>query len=509
MFNILQTSTNFLFDEEKKQTDKNQITLQKPPETYDEYLKFEGIEEWPLCLNFEEKLIFKELPCWQAENLKEEIRNRCEVNLSEFNEMKERYEEFDERLNKFSCDFYVNKNKKIGNSYVKQKYLQMKNKRLSVQLREEDLKAAKMSSKNKLRTIEEVVFPGFRDRELTELPSQLEVLQILEQVTESQNYNKGFSKLWRVLFFSQASIAIFHDTFWWVFLNEFQNNQSLQDKFFTRIAKNYIALFQSAHQDIRDKFLNEYPRCLAQSIFLALYRGFPDSKPQFTEKFARRLSDLTFEWFAGLNKNDSGVERWYWQKLLVDPEDRETKLELSSSKLSFLKLGSRKKDKTPENQLINLCSFGGKKNESRINFLSLDGKVVDEASSSHSHENKINENFEEEDNHIEFRKKKEKSTPLIESASFERVNFNTRGLTPLVSHHLYIEQLAREKVPETIMRATTIKPLSSNDKESYNLMDVLKESKKRVGQLKDVRKRNEEQNMKLASERKKQVKRCK
>ena len=30
----------------------------------------------------------------------------------------------------------------------------MKNKRLSVQLREEDLKAAKMSSKNKLRTIE-------------------------------------------------------------------------------------------------------------------------------------------------------------------------------------------------------------------------------------------------------------------------------------------------------------------------------------------------------------------
>lgn len=43
MFNILQTSTNFLFDEEKKQTDKNQITLQKPPETYDEYLKFEGI----------------------------------------------------------------------------------------------------------------------------------------------------------------------------------------------------------------------------------------------------------------------------------------------------------------------------------------------------------------------------------------------------------------------------------------------------------------------------------
>ena len=35
--------------------------------------------------------------------------------------MKERYEEFDERLNKFSCDFYVNKNKKIGNSYVKQK----------------------------------------------------------------------------------------------------------------------------------------------------------------------------------------------------------------------------------------------------------------------------------------------------------------------------------------------------------------------------------------------------
>jgi len=39
-------------------------------------------------------------------------------------------------------------------------------------------------------------------------------------------------------------------------------------------------------------------------------------------------------------------------------------------------------------------------------------------------------------------------------------------------------------------------------------MDVLKESKKRVGQLKDVRKRNEEQNMKLASERKKQVKRC-
>ena len=162
----------------------------------------------------------------------------------------------------------------------------------------------------KTKNVENVSFPGFRAGELTELPSQLEAPQLLNKITEAQTFNSGFAVFWKKMFLSEASVALLQDTFWWVFLEHYEHNPTAQDSIFTRIADTYVALFFSVNTDVRDKFLQVFPECLSQAVYLTFCEAFPESLEQFNEGFLSDLCNLTSGWISGVSAALDSWRKW-------------------------------------------------------------------------------------------------------------------------------------------------------------------------------------------------------
>jgi len=175
------------------------------------------------------------------------------------------------------------------------------------------------------KRVENYKYPGFDRLKLTELPSLLEVRTILNTVTNSQTFTAKFEKIWKLVFFSQASVALLHDSFWWIFLHKYQTcRDETKDEIFTRMADNYVSIFTSIHSDYKDTFFNEFPRCLAQGVYLVFYLGFPDSREHFTEGFAKEINFKIFGWLTGFTDTTQFQLDWPWDKLLKNLEITES-----------------------------------------------------------------------------------------------------------------------------------------------------------------------------------------
>ncbi|XP_070619338.1 protein FAM227B isoform X3 [Erythrolamprus reginae] len=153
--------------------------------------------------------------------------------------------------------------------------------------------AAKESSG---KDLENFSFSGFHLWRLTRLPNKLEPAHLWDLVLKLQVLKSVNTPVLKQLFFSEASLAILQDCFWWWFLHKYQPDQDEQDHFFDRIADSYVTLLWSIPNYIKDDFLQMYPDYLSQAIYMTFCEAFPQASHRFTDQFKDELMDLIFLW---------------------------------------------------------------------------------------------------------------------------------------------------------------------------------------------------------------------
>eukprot|EP00035_Acanthoeca_spectabilis_P011620 m.205217 g.205217 ORF g.205217 m.205217 type:complete len:399 (+) comp15402_c0_seq2:161-1357(+) len=132
------------------------------------------------------------------------------------------------------------------------------------------------------------------------------------------------------------TVAIFCDSFWWVWLEHFALDKSAesrghQEHLFSRIAAVYARLFSRVARDpsaSRDKppqdqlfQINRFPQLLAQALYSCYYRCFPDSRRDaFGSAFRRTLLDTLSEWITGIRALPKASHFWATTVLEGDPD---------------------------------------------------------------------------------------------------------------------------------------------------------------------------------------------
>nr|XP_002131035.2 protein FAM227B [Ciona intestinalis] len=486
-----------------------------PPVTFEEFLEFEKVDDWPQALTSESVLDLSEVPrIWSKEEIIDDLQKSAPFELESLDKMEIVLDEFCDRLMYFSS--YItspeDRPSRIPDNLFhapRKEILEKASEFDAVRLhhsrrkKKKDVKEvlAEAEQASRTRNIDYVNFPGFRPKELTELPSQLEAPQLLNKVTEAQSFNRGFLQLWKKLFYSEASIAVMQDTFWWFFLENFEHNTHAQDKLFTRIADSYIALFFSAHPDIRDKFFKEYPRCLAQVVYLTFCEAFPESSDRMTEQFVSELANLTSEWIAGVKPPVTEWRKWPWEKLGHKPEDLVggTNVILndragapgSRGAPDFAKeLAAELELQFPAQQVPTAPSDGTKFQEVLISVTGDDSARQKDSTGDQAATRKTRAKSLATSTKYAFdRAKNEESAQAGPGPDFERVLFNMGGRSPLVAQHLYMKHLRNKELVGRSMRRTEV---LQQQVDGMTFNDVIMKSKKTIKGLHAQRERSDD-----------------
>ncbi|XP_048375706.1 protein FAM227B [Sphaerodactylus townsendi] len=167
---------------------------------------------------------------------------------------------------------------------------------------------ADIAQRSRCKRAENCKFPGFQTNYLTDLPNQLEAVQLWDSVLKVQTIKGVNLKVLKKLFFSEASVAILQDCFWWWFLQKFEPDQEQQDHLFDRISDSFVALLLSTPNYIKDPFFQMYPDCLSQAIYLTFCEAFP--KSHFGDMFKDELMDLIFQWIRGFKPQKFAWKKW-------------------------------------------------------------------------------------------------------------------------------------------------------------------------------------------------------
>ncbi|XP_067327498.1 protein FAM227B [Anolis sagrei] len=160
------------------------------------------------------------------------------------------------------------------------------------------------------KTVENFKFPGFEVQKLTKLPNNLEAAQLWDLVLKVQTFKTVYVKVLKKLFFSEASLAILQDCFWWLFLHKFKPDQDEQDHFFDRIADSFVTLLLTTPNYVKDPFFEMYPDCLSQTIYVTFCEAFPESHRHFNDEFKEELMDVVFQWIRGFKPRKSAWKEW-------------------------------------------------------------------------------------------------------------------------------------------------------------------------------------------------------
>nr|CAB3244464.1 protein FAM227B [Phallusia mammillata] len=488
-------------------------TIPHPPVTFEEFLESEKVNEWPQRLTSEGILDVSEMShsLWTLDDIKQDLLKSAPFGLDNLIDMEERMNEFSERLDYFSTYitspderpsripdnlFHAPKKEDLEKAgqldAVKLHHSRRKKKKDMKQTMQEAAQASRT------RNIEYITFPGFRPKELTELPSQLEAPQLLNRITEAQTFNKGFLKMWKKLFLSEGSVALLQDIFWWFFLENFEHNPHAQDRIFTRIADSYVAVFFSAHPDIRDKFMLEFPRCMAQAVYLTFCEAFPESHDRFTEEFVSELAFLISEWSTGVRSPVDEWKKWPWSKLGVNPGNMGDGMASTDHEGALAMRGAAEVTRDMSFDVdallpsVDLAPPSGTDELPEI----LVGLADEEGTA--QPKKSTGDPGSRQDSHPKsavrsLRQQKQRSMSLTNSAQagpgpdFERVLFNLGGRSPLVAHHLYFKHLKDKDSVGKSMRRTEVLQLPAP---GVTFQDVIAKSKKTVRSLHAQRERS-------------------
>ncbi|XP_078316262.1 protein FAM227B-like isoform X2 [Crassostrea virginica] len=466
----------------------------KPPTNYEEFMKVEGLEEWPQRLTSEGALDISDeaFLLGSQEDIAAILRESAPLGLHMLEELENRLDNLEDKL-RFYADQVVTEEKKLQKEEdvpygVSRAFI--------TQMAESDAVKSHHSARGRktMDLVETMIetrkksmdycqFPGFRHGELIELPGQLESPPILHRVTKAQNFNPGFRKFWKKLFLSEASVAVMQDTFWWFFLNRFdKKNFDEKNLLYDRIADSFVGLFASIHKDVKDKFLSVYPDCLAQAIYMAYWTAFPESHAKMDDTFKQDLLNVVHEWVTGLKPIPGTWKTWNIQKMEARAPrglDRESNqattqlmqaaalnkemnlsLDMDSFNRMMASLGgnitgpSSTVSPTPQNmsrevtKLTTMTNFTNMTNGLSVASHNFNLPQVPPSHSSPSRLATCGT--------ASHRVEKKESHQLGPGPEYERVLFNTSGRSPLISHYLHLRQLRDFNQPGKKVRRTEI-----------------------------------------------------
>ncbi|CAF0806928.1 unnamed protein product [Adineta steineri] len=125
-------------------------------------------------------------------------------------------------------------------------------------------------------------YPGFDENQLTPLPFHVSLERQIMRHILSQQYTHlqqaPYIKSLIQLYHSAPTKALILDIFWWIFLDNYQNQPETQKKLLNRASNNYISLLMmEIDLRYRDKSFQVYPSLLAETVFACFKICFPIS----------------------------------------------------------------------------------------------------------------------------------------------------------------------------------------------------------------------------------------
>nr|XP_025952858.1 protein FAM227B isoform X2 [Dromaius novaehollandiae] len=238
--------------------------MQKPPFSFEEFLRSQNLKEWPRFLFLDEpySLVDQLQKDCSFDAVSKYLHENVPLNINPLSDLEKRINacitELEEHAEKiFSLQH--------GPAYLEEHLTPLEQTIAAEETGTEGVpnpksevgkaKVAKYTvDKSKGRNVESYNYPGFKVKQLLELPRHLEAPKLWDLVIKAQHFKKDVLKVWRSLFLSKSSIAVFQDSFWWWFLQKFKPNQEDQDHLFDRIADSFVALFLLVPRETKDAF---------------------------------------------------------------------------------------------------------------------------------------------------------------------------------------------------------------------------------------------------------------
>ncbi|XP_028396755.1 protein FAM227B-like [Dendronephthya gigantea] len=303
------------------------------PKTADEWLARMGYVTWPIKLEEEDRLNLtpEDVGTGTLEDIINALAAHAPLDLSILDEVLKQIEELEKKVNFyaskiFNIEITPQQDEEVNDQNDQQADAEKKvvtPVALVRHYRSNDesnvLESARKSQEKeaqnrKAKTVENTTYFGFTPNELTPLPRNLESQQLLNKVTKIQNFPQPFRNVWKKAILSEASVAVFQDSFWWIFCQLFEPKQS-KDVIFSRISDSFVALFFHIPTAYKDRFFHHYPDCLAQALYAGFCEAFPDSYKIFGNPFKATLTDTIFEWISGVRPRPMIWETWQLEEL--------------------------------------------------------------------------------------------------------------------------------------------------------------------------------------------------
>ncbi|XP_071167030.1 protein FAM227B-like isoform X13 [Mytilus edulis] len=468
----------------------------KPPTNIEEFLAAEKLDDWPYPMATEGPLDLENeaLLLGSQDDIAAIIRDSAPIGLHMMEDLESDLEDLEKKL-KFYADQILAEDDQETKKVERLPFSSART--FMTEMTDSDAVKTHHSAKvpksldfaesmleTRKRTIEFCQFPGFRHGELVELPAQIESLPILHKITKAQDFNPGFKKFWKKLFLSEASVAVLQDTFWWIFLNKFDEGRNTTENkslLYDRIADSYVALFTSIHNDVKDKFLGVYPNCLAQAVYLIYRQAFPESSNKLADEFKQELCNTVFEWITGIKAPGQIFNKWDVKKMETDSaKGKKADKQVSETTQKIMQAAALNKEVSASldmesfHKVIDNLGSGGQGSVSSArqtpqgasreitkmtNFsLPTNGTVTSQQGMYNTFSRTSPSRLATCGSTVR-RKFAQQSHQIGPGPEYERVMFNVQGRSPLISHYLHMRQLRDFHQPGKKIRRTEISAL--------------------------------------------------
>eukprot|EP00736_Rhodelphis_marinus_P007063 Rmarinus@m.5684 len=187
---------------------------------------------------------------------------------------------------------------------------------------QEIYKIAEQVSSQPPERVEDCRFNGYLEHGPHPLPGGLKAQTILDAVLSTLTFaSKKEKEVYAQCFGSDMSRAIMQEFFWWFFCHWFKPSQQedAEMKMFTRIADNFVALFQSLDMPRKDVFFRSYYVGLAQAVYTVMHVAFPRSRYKFSDDRCKRILISTLcLWTTGLLPARVDWSDWKLNRMMKD-----------------------------------------------------------------------------------------------------------------------------------------------------------------------------------------------
>ncbi|XP_039346358.1 protein FAM227B isoform X3 [Mauremys reevesii] len=431
--------------------------MQGPPGTFEEFLQSQKLDDWPRFpfLDEDRPLVDKLRNDYSFDAISKFLYDNAPLQISLVSDLEKRIDECTAELKKHAEKIFSFQQRPTEEDDHRVSLEQTNDTQLT-DSEEISIQTGKMgktkidkyiTEESSRKNVKNYRYPGFKLKQLTELPRHLEAAKLWDLVIKAHNFKEEVFKVWRKLFLSEASIAVLQDCFWWWFLQKFKPNQEDQDYLFDRIADSFVSLFLCVPSDTKDAFFQVYPDCLSQVIYVAFCEAFPESNKSFDDAFKDGLVDLIFQWVSGLKPQKFAWRKWNLEclkKPTVNSSKKDTITKAPVKESGKSKAVIEACDRMGSRPLLPEAREQHPTSHSSVRFqvdLDFEGLTEDTKKMYISSAEEIKEDSKCKMDIPKESKTIKESCYTGSGPDFQRVLFRIGGRSPLVSYYLKVHEI--------------------------------------------------------------------